>query len=417
MISTSRSPISSRSRSSQSKYLISSFYGTDPPSVIREMLSGVDISLVDPDLYPSLVPYIRNFMDSFRAKHDTKSLRTLEFYLQYIEQFPHRQEISNLLKPKPKPIIVKMPVLSEQQVKLEVDLILNSEEIKTYPQEELELVICGLRQKRQEFINEGDYMAAQKAEHFSRILISHGQLGTVEEMQYDRVSELESKCTASRIELENNKKKWEGLFQNLCQQCKDELKQLEKDHAQEIQEIEDKRNQAIPPSFQKYSNLLLQYRAREKAMLATRRYADASYIKELADELQENEDRDIKLRWNSHIDNRIKKKKRIQRRQLEIRKSFWKKEKQNLVKEANIDISQAEAAIVHLETNLESAKNALNIASNLKEETKTVREEDLPKLDTARKTSKPQEYRQRQILNSKIYTRQTRSQLSSPRKK
>ena len=87
-------------------------------------------------------------------------------------------------------------------------------------------------------------------------------------------------------------------------------------------------------------------------------------------------------------------------------------------------IEESKKAIAHLEMNLKIAEQAKDIAANLKRETKNVVQEQpksrgLPLLGDVARTPQKQsaDFRQRQILTKKIYTRTPKSQCITPRER
>lgn len=394
----------------QSQYQIVYEYNIEPRDVIQKMMSGIDISLVDPRIYPSLVPLLKTYLEKAQNEGDSYKIREYEFYIRYIEYQPRREELTRILyRPKPPPP-VKKPVLSEDRVSTEVNNILKTEKIPSYKnQEEVDLIVHGLRERRVNYISEGDYLQAEKAEELSRKLFSSGQLSTVESIQQDKEADLKNKLDTSISELEASKKKWEELLQTLRSKANEEFAELEQIHNDEIKELEDLYNQPPPPNIRKYSQALLNLRRRETAMLSSKLYAQAAKIKDQADELQEKEDQEQLDRWHNHISFRIQQTKEEHMRQLNKKKVFWKTEEQKMILLGNKEIKNAEMAIEHLSSNFKETHEARKLTTVMKKETKMKpknKVKKFPKLElkTPRRDEKMTEFRQRQLLNSHVYT-------------
>lgn len=384
--------------------------------VVRQMLAGVDIALIDPDIYPYLIPYIGNFMDKYRAEFNSPAIKKLEFYRQYIMDYKRKKEISDLLRQTPPPPKIIPPALTPEQVEHEVDLIWSSNIFKTFPEDQLELIIARFRQKRSEFIEQGDYINAQKADRYSHTLLSHCQLGEVENMQHDRVVFLQDKTNEAKDDLRNLKAKWETLQIKLRETASKKLKQMQEKHNEEIQDLEIMRSE-IPLNRQKHSIELLQLRKRQAALVKSRRFADADEIKIQADKLEAQENEANKQKWNEEIDARIKNALQNQQKELMARKAYWKNEETSLIAQANKEIATQEKAIEHLENNKNNTQHAMVIATNLKNETKKTTINGLPflenNMDERQRTAA---HGQRRILNKKIYSkRKVKSSFTSPR--
>lgn len=401
------------------KYDIENMYGIDCKEVIRKMLMGVDIAFVDPAIFPQLPPYINEMIESHKESHDIAVVHKLEFYKKYISEYPKRQAASALISRPIAPPPVIPPALSQEEVITEIDRLFSTGEIKKYPEDQLDLIVAGLRQRRAELISKGDYLGAQKANYYSEVLITFGQLTTVENIQKSKVTILEEKVNAAREDLENSKKKWEEFYQNARDQQAKEIQKIldaasEENSALEAQKSPD---YEIPLSIRKYSQKLLDLKQRYESCIATKDYSQAADLNTRINELQEIEEQKMKENWNAEIDVKIKNAKANQERQLAARKAHFRAEEVELVKQANKDVQQQELALKHLERNLELAKNAMNTAKTLRKDSQQInRKSSLPPLSEM-SPKKKAETRQRQILNAQIYTKSPSKNGNSPKSK
>lgn len=398
--------------------------GYHPKQIIEAMLDNVDILLVDPALFPEIERLLSDYLIEAKERNDTVAIAKLEFFIKYISEEPQRQAIAKILERPVKEPVIKPPALSESELEDEIKRIWDTRKIRNYTEPELDLVVARMRQKTADFIASGDYLNAQRADHFAKILISHGQLGTVKTMQKQKVNEIEQKLNESRRELDQNKAKWEELHINMRQAALDDLDKMRRDHRKEIEDLEQLKDQDPPPHIKKYSNALLQLRRREQALIQSRQFQSAGEMKAIADDMQREEDEQQRNKWIEEINVKIANARKTQANQVRVRKAYWRNEEKMLVSEANKDITQAEKAIAHLEMNLKIAEQAKDIAANLKRETKNVVQEQpksrgLPLLGDVARTPQKQsaDFRQRQILTKKIYTRTPKSQCITPRER
>jgi hypothetical protein len=177
--------------------------------------------------------------------------------------------------------------------------------------------------------------------------------------------------------------------------------------------LEESRQGELPPHQRKYSQALLELRRCEKAQLQNRNFSGAGEFKRRADQLEKEETTLQMLRWQNDIDIKIANAKVAYAKLVRVRKDYWRSEELLLVSDANKQVMLAELAIAHLERNLQSAQERMAIATTLKEETERVAHRDpvatgagVPQLYTGRSSQKEiAGFRQRQILNHKIYTR------------
>lgn len=379
--------------------------GMDFNAVIQNMLNGVDVLLVDPQIYPHLISPLYVFRDVFTSQNQRDMVKKCNFLIEYIEDYPHRLEIKAALAnkfPEPEP---KPPALEPDVVNSIVDNILQTGTIKFFPREELELVLAELRKRKQEMISSGDYVGAQKADHYTKAVMNYGQLGEVEQMQESKTEEIRNKLADAKAQLASDKQRWEQFHQNLMKEAKTDLTNIYNQYESEIDELDAQHEiEKLPPKFTKASKALLQLRRRQEAMIASKHYEAAADVKDIADKMEAEEAIVHRARWNAYLEDCIYKKRQEQKKQIEGRKNYWKKEEASLIAQANKEVEKAEKSIEHLEKSLEQASNAHALAASLKEETKVI-PKGLPPLTRSPTRSDAAAYRQRAILNQQIYTR------------
>jgi uncharacterized protein YlxP (DUF503 family) len=365
----------------------------------------LDIALVHPSLFPQLVPHIERNIEIYTESHDRQWVEELKYCLKYIAEEPERLEATALLESSSSESEVP-PALSEEQVDAEVDAILSSNQFKNYTPEQVQLIVQGLRKRRTMLINEKDYLNAQRLENISRKLLSHGQFAEVEELQHSKRFELEQKIQEAESNLMVQKENWESLHNVFLERCREELDKLGQKHTEELSQLESEFNNPPPPNFQKYSSELLQLRRRQEASTLIKHFTTAGILKEQADALQRRENRRIVQNWHSNINDRIVKCKAKQLKEVNWKKLCWKREEREMIGDAEKEVAIAEKQVLHLKELLKRMRNEEKIAREMKKEASPGRSECNSRM----------EFRERKILNAKIYTRSV-SRTATPRRK
>ena len=397
-----------------SKYIYGVKDIQDLKIVVDGLLMGTDISLVDPIIFPELRPYIYGCIESLRATDETYKMNKLRFYIRYIDEQPRRDAISKALSGPKIVIKARKPVMSSEEVKQEVQLILETGQIKDYSQEQLKLLIEGMNQERARLIELGEYIQAKKADHYAQQLFPHSVFSSFETIQAQKVQDLHRQLSEGLEALVEQKRKWEEIHEGMKRKRDEEFRKMEKNHRAEQNEIEILYDADLPPSIHKYSRNLLQLRSQQKAMLASRMFQEASVMKERADALQAEEDRQQRATWHAQLDLQMSNLIKKQAKQLESRKQFWRKEEHDLIMQANLEISHAESALQHLQDNLISAQQFKETASLLRKETKNIAK-GTSKAECPKLLNQNSKKYQRQVVTHKIYTRPLSNQYS-PRK-
>jgi hypothetical protein len=346
-------------------------------------------------------------------------MKKIKFYMEYIREEPIRAEAERLLSMRVRTAPPQIPVLSPEEVSMEVDFILRSETLRAYPQAELELILEGLRQRRRERIEVKDYLGASRAEHFAKIVLSHGQLSEVAALQEDKCKFYETLLAEECEKLQTLQARWQELYTNMERSAREDMLQMKTGYEFKLAKLNLLRNQPPPVEIQKHSAELLQLRRREQAMIQSRHFANAADVKEIADELQAREDKVIYNRWMSQINQRIENLKFAHLKKVQGRKAFWQSERRQLVDQANREVDLAKTTISHIEKTLMGTQTAKSVTSDLIEqnERSTV---GLAKENGPRSTvisgrigerERSTVHGQRRILNQKIYTRTPGSHL------
>jgi hypothetical protein len=260
-----------------------------------------------------------------------------------------------------------------------------------------------------------DYLGANRAEQFAKIVLSHGQLSEVELMQEDKCQYYESIIAEEREKLEVLRAKWQELYRNLKKCARSELLQLKTDYEKQLAAVEALRRDPPPLSITKYSAELLQMRRREKAMLRAHRFAEAAGMKEQAEVLQKREDAEFTARWMVEVDQKIARLRFGHTKQVEGRKAFWTSARRELVDRANKETALAEKTIAHLEHTLGTVHDAKAVTTDLLSQNEE-KENSLPVLaPTTDERERATAHGQRRLLNHRIYTRTPASNLRALR--
>jgi hypothetical protein len=399
-------------------YIIEYSPNLNPKDVITEILGGTHISLIDPLVYPVIESTIHDYLDAFRLQKDDYNAKKMEVTLNYIREEPNRQAIERMLTMTVKPPPPPPPVLSPEEVETEVNLILQSEEVRSYPEDELPLILEGLRKRRRECIERKDYLGANKAEHLAQIALSHGQLSAVEAIEESKCRFYQTMIDEGREILAQKEERWAALRESMRESEQRDYAEMEERHATELEALEALKEE-VPVGGRKFSAALLQLRRREEAMVATRKFREAAKMKAQADEMEAQEKEIMKKKWCAEVDQRIENAKTAYERQLRSRKLFWAGEIAGLVSHAEREGALANLALGHLQETLTAAEKARELTSNLKRQNES-KQGDTGGSVTGRTTPRARAtaHGQRRILNSKIYTRTsqatTRKKVSTP---
>jgi hypothetical protein len=242
------------SDSVESNYLIQDSPELDYRRVVESLVGGVSISVVDPAVFPHILPYLQRSIESNRELGDGQVVKDLEDCVRYIERKLRRREVSDL---------GKAPLPLNDEIEGIARRIIEEDEVGSYRLDQIPLIIECLRRRCVQFIEAKQYANAARADHFSRVLVAQEQLDLVEDVQSVKASELQERLVDARANLEATKKKWKDLHRRMRTARDTESSQMEDEHDKQISEIQQLFKAEPPAELRKYSAALIQLRCRE----------------------------------------------------------------------------------------------------------------------------------------------------------
>ena len=400
MDSSSRLSRSTSRSKNKTEYIYSYPTIVPPDDIVKALLTGIDIVFLDPKLYSAVMPSIEKMLDKYTYQNEQSLAKKLQFFKDYIEDYPRRTAISKALEYEEPEPPKRIPAYTDEELEEELDYIIENETFKSYTHDQAIDLIEGMKRRKQEYLEDEEYMLADRVESIINKLYHLSQLRSVMDIQDKEVSELHVKIQQAEQELVESKKRWEQILTNMQATAKEELISMEKEHQEKLENLEKLREQKPPPSIVKYSNVYLDMRAKQKAMIRMKNFAGAADMRDKADVLQAEENHMFIIKWNKRIDNRIQNENDSYNAKLNARILFWKNEETNLVKDADSEIAKAEKAIKNMKGILKTSRTKKRITTTALSQTKKA---EVKTLDLNERQT-PLQHRQRAILNKKLYT-------------
>lgn len=397
-------------------YLYSAANHPDVRTMINSLANGVDISLFDPELYPVISQNLDIYILRFEDAKDETSVSKLKFVQKYIdEEYPREVERDRLLsgrrrqrQPKPQPF-------TKDELDQEIDAILDGSR-KKYTKPELDMIVEGLKQRRDQALEEEDFDTAELAKNCSNEMIRQSEFSYAVQIQEERVEELKEKLAESRKSLQDLRSRWRAVIQNFQKQRDEELQEIYQENMRKLEEVEKLKEEPPPPKFRKYSPMLLNMRTREKAMVSSKMYDEASVLQEEANKIQAVEDERNRQEWHANVDDQSQKLADKLNKALSVRETNLHKEENNIRRQMRKELTSAEKQVAHLERAIEDSQSTfLGITDDDQALNRTAKSRgvtprsSLPSLNLTKASTTdphaPKTFRQRRILNMKIYTR------------
>ena len=402
-------------------YLYTATNHPDVRSMIASLAYGVDISLFDPELFPLISSNLDISILRYEDAKDESAVRQLTYVQKYIdEEYPQELERERLLSARQRARQARPPPFTKDELDQEIEAVLDGER-KKYTKPQLDMIVEGLKRRRDEALAEEDYDEAELAKNCANEMIRESEFFYAVKIQEEKVDELKVKLEESRKSLHDLKSRWRAVLQNFQRQRDAELQEMYESNMRKLEDLERLKDEPPPPKFRKYSPQLLNMRIREKAMVTSKMYDEASVLQEEANRIQAVEDERNRQEWHANVDDQSQKLAEKLNKALSVRETNLAKEENNMRRQMRKELTSAERQVAHLEKAIEDSRSAIMMPGeedkDLNQTTKSrttksrgvTPRSSLPSLNltncAATTPHSPKTFRQRRILNMQIYTR------------
>ena len=396
-------------------YLYRAGQNIDYDKVARSLVYEIDISLIDPALYQHMIYYIKVLMGKMQNAHEFYAVDKLNFALEYIEKYPERQRIHDMLvRPEKPPPVIKMP-FEDDEVKEEIEKMINGEYNEDYTIEEIDQLLREVRHYQNDMAAEDRFMDADVYMN-----VYHNLCELRENIQVSKITNSQLKDAYDKLrDLKRQKKdleqRYDKLLLNFDKHRQKTLEDMNNQMVKDREKIEKQFNDPVPSQFRKYSPKLMRMRQKEMMLSSSKRYIEAQAQHERVLQQQQIEDEQHKINWFEKIDRKLKEFERKFSIQSETRKRHMDAEEEEIKESKVKEIETLEQKIKYQQDLINEMKKMKQAApppdpSKVNKRTSSKSEmqksSKLPPLETpddsiGRKSSMT--FRQRAILNTKIY--------------
>ena len=380
----------------------------DSIEIVKDIINGIDITLVDPEIFPHLTPVLGDYIFRSEKRNDEIGLNRLNFALDYITKYPQKLAIEQKLLPDRSPKKVRPPPMTKEQLETELEALFSGDLNRNYNREELNYIVSSIRKKKVEFISNQELDEADQCDAIIRTISLSSQTEETNQILQQKLTETSSKLSESRQHYEELQHRWTTVINNFLTFKKEELDKLQKSLNGEYKQQVKKKNQPAPPRYRKASTYLQSLQMRERAFVSSKQFLEAEEARQeaLAQEEIEREIQDKK--WKQYCRANLKKLSALHNKQIEIRKANLEKEERKIRKQAKEDLERERRKIYRLESIEEENKSLIN-----KIQEATTGRATLPPLDLgtaslnqdAVNPMTPETFRQKRILNTRLYSR------------
>ena len=405
-------PPTARAPRHTSPYLYTAQNHPDARTILNAVVSGVDISLVDPKLYSQIYDLIPNYILKFQDRGDEEIIEKLNFIQTYIEKYPERQRLEMMLTRTRKVEQPKQEVYTKEELNIKVNAILNGKPDLYYTSEQSNAIVAEMKRRKAKYAKKEEFEKADMVTKTMNKFIKLCEFSESNHIQSEKSNDLKQKLSEAQQNHEDLKRRWKQIFDIYYEKFDQEYKEMVEKQNKVIMELEKQREAKMPAKFHKYSSELLNLKQKNKAMVFSKRYNEASELQAEVAKLEEQENQRNYQDWMLSIDDQIAKASATHEQQRKIRENNFKREEKCMQKTMKEEIEASEKLIANLNRTIKATEDQIYTMGNDNEEmTNQKTRSALPPLNNTIQNNAPQEtmtptmFRQRAMLNMKVYTK------------
>ena len=327
--------------------------------VTLSIINGLDVSMIDPDLFPCLYSYLKSSYPHTRAINIAGSNNIVKA-IKFIEnEFSKMQIIEREQSSMAEPDI---PV-TEEEVDSAFDSLMSGGdpykiETRITPQLFKKLIVM-----RRKYIEEKDYMNAEVASNAINSLVSAKEANEKSNEHETRIRDLETRKEKLENVLLDIQKKWNDDIDSMKIKIENELDKIREENKEKLSQAKEQLKEKLPPKYNKHSPRVLALRVQYQSM-PDPCSADALLVKKDLDNATMAENENNRRNYVEHINDTILQieedgARREAAKRMMLEETIRKKE--NLM---NAESANVKKAILHIEKEIEEQKKAVQSTRN-----------------------------------------------------
>jgi hypothetical protein len=376
----------------------------DLPTIVFDIINSLPIEEVDPELYQRLLPLLRDRERALKEWRNQPASRAIEIAIAYIVSYRYEND-PNKLKPRALRTMRKTSnKLSPTELAITINLAMRGEFDDIDPRH-YNVIIKELQKLKTDALSEGDYLLAERVMNASRRVIALTSDNRFRDIATAKVDDLEMQLQVKSTDRDDLIERTAKSIEAAEHRRDADLRRMERENDRELREFDKQFDMEPPPELRKFSPQLLQLRMRERYMVQSGRFREATAAREEAERMEKEESEEHRRRWAAQL--------KLQRADLSNRQ-----QEKMYVRRANADhliakmrragddaIDHQEKAVQHIESQYQGARVVQNFSAAAGSAGAGKKAEALPRLKTHTIEPEAVQFRQRALINTIVYSR------------
>lgn len=381
MRATRSPPRPFRSIAPRQKPRLYKYYADDNPDlnkIVIDIIEGLPIDQVDPEIYPTLLPLLKERHLSLQEWRNQPASRSLNQSINYINNYRYSNDPKQLRPRSERSAnftncnayndtgiadrqIRKGKTVSQNEINANIDYALKGKYEMIDP-DLYGLLSTELNKMRDDSLSMKRYNAAEQAEIAARHILTLGSESIFDDFTSQNLQVKESHLFDTQMNQEELRCIWDEVMKNAEIKRENEIKNMDAEFEKEMAEFDKQFNVGPPSTIFKYSSQVLDLRKRESYMVKAKRYNEAKEMNNEATRLEKIEREQHQRKWYEELNlARVEHEKKL-REKYKIRRDNLDKNIMFLKQKMDRALEQNEKAIMHAEFNVDGASTIRNLS-------------------------------------------------------
>ena len=372
---------------------------SDAMHVVYALINGTDINDIDPQLFPAMLPLLREKERQLKEWRNQPASKTIADAIQYITHYKYSEDPNQNPQLLVRAMQNQPPGITQEDIDFAVNLLITGHSVDQIDPAVRAGTVKALAVKKAEALQNGDYLLAERCVITSRQLMELENTDRYEEIQTQKADEVYDKYNVAKIEYQKIKDQCDQKLKEAEKTREETLQELDRNDAKELKEFDKIFDTEVPPSFRKFSSTILQLRKREQYMVTCGRYAEANAVRAEAVALEEKEREEQKARYLAELNLKRQEFIKKQQEKHEARVLAANNAYDKVVVQVREELDRAEKSLKKLEDRATDLDRAAALAAKEAKARAAQQNGEPPKKSDA------EIFRQRAKINSIVYTR------------
>jgi hypothetical protein len=383
------------------------------PAILFDIIDGLPVQQVEPELYPQLLPLLRERERALKEWRNQPASRAIADAIAYVEGYRYADDPQQLRPRALRTTRITADRLSATELSLHVNMAMRGEVHEIDPRH-YRVLIRELQRIKTAALAESDYLLAERAGNASRRVIALTSDNRFREIANGRVDALSEQLqikSADRDELVERSAREIAAAER---RRDDDIRRMARAHEAELRKFDEQFEMDPPPELRKFSPTLLQLRVREKYMVQSGRYREATRVREEAGRLEKREIEQQRERWAEQLKFQKMELEKKQEERIFVRRMNADHQIAQLRRATAAAVEHQAKAVQHLEHQFKGATTVQSFAELAEARPRTSRRGgNAPKIKVIDHAAVM--FRRRAIINTAVYSKTAQSSPGSPR--